>query len=499
MERAAKYKRISDDKEGRELGVTRQDEDIDQLASRRDIEVVAEYTDNDISASTSSTKPRPEYNRMIRDAKAGLFGVIICYSSSRLTRRPRENEDLIDLARNHGIRFVYVRSPEWDLNTADGREYARMAAARDAGEAERTSERVARAARQRAEKGEWHGGVLVFGLRRSAQGSGKVIEPDPVASPLVREAASRVLRGESLYAVCQDWNARGITTTRGNRWRAACLRKVLVSPSLVGMREHGGKLHRAPWPAVLDRDVWNRLRDLVGERKKGSVPAVGVGNRYEGKRALSGIAHCSCGAKLIGRVQGPVSQLLCHEQATSGCGKVLIRYEPLEQFVIDMLMARLDSPSFRAALRSRSTTTNQPETALRDELALVERRRLGVADGLEIGAYTKAEAATRVRQLDEERTRIQAELTRLAGEHVLDGVESTDDARELLASADVTRRRRFLQTFIADVVVKPFPRGVGLPLSLRRRNNEAEEDWCSRRLDHERAVLRERVAITWVR
>src|SRR5262245_55540557 len=150
--RAVRYRRISDDPEGRALGVTDQGDDIDRLAKRLGLTVVGDYVDNDISASTRTTKERPDYDRMLADARAGAFDVIMCYSSSRLTRRPRENEDLIELAQRYGIRYVYVQSPEWDLNTADGREYARMAAVRDAAESERISERVQRAARRRAER-----------------------------------------------------------------------------------------------------------------------------------------------------------------------------------------------------------------------------------------------------------------------------------------------------------------------------------------------------------
>src|SRR4051812_19728262 len=116
--RAAKYRRISDDREGDELGVTRQDEDLKAFAAQRGYAVVEDYADNDRSASTKARRERPEYQRMLRDAKAGRFDVVIAYTAARLTRRPREFEDLIELAQGCGIRFEYIRSPSFDLNTA---------------------------------------------------------------------------------------------------------------------------------------------------------------------------------------------------------------------------------------------------------------------------------------------------------------------------------------------------------------------------------------------
>src|ERR1700761_445244 len=103
------YLRISDDREGRELGVTRQREHCADLAERFGIKVYDIYNDNDRGASTRSIKPRPDYKRLVQDARAGAINCIIAYTSGRLTRRPREHEDQIELAEQYGTVFRYVR------------------------------------------------------------------------------------------------------------------------------------------------------------------------------------------------------------------------------------------------------------------------------------------------------------------------------------------------------------------------------------------------------
>lgn len=70
---AAIYLRISEDREGRELGVTRQQQHCRQLAKRLGVKIVATFTDNDISAAASQQE-RPQYLRMIQDATTGQFG-----------------------------------------------------------------------------------------------------------------------------------------------------------------------------------------------------------------------------------------------------------------------------------------------------------------------------------------------------------------------------------------------------------------------------------------
>jgi site-specific DNA recombinase len=138
------YLRISDDREGRELGVTRQREDCTALAERLGASIYDVYNDNDRGASRYSKKPRKDYERLLADARAGKLNMIIAYTTGRLTRRPREHEDQIDLAQDFGVQFAYVRSPSFDLNTAAGRRIARTLAASDAGEPDDISERVER-------------------------------------------------------------------------------------------------------------------------------------------------------------------------------------------------------------------------------------------------------------------------------------------------------------------------------------------------------------------
>ena len=88
MAGAAVYCRISQDREGAGLGVTRQEADCRALCERRGWTVVEVYTDNDVSAY--SGKPRPNWARLIEDVRAGHIGAIVGWHVDRLTRSPRE-------------------------------------------------------------------------------------------------------------------------------------------------------------------------------------------------------------------------------------------------------------------------------------------------------------------------------------------------------------------------------------------------------------------------
>src|SRR5215470_15427110 len=84
------YARISSDREGDQLGVTRQIEDCRRFAERCGYAVADVYVDDDISAW--SGKARPEFERMLDDLRGRRIGAVLAWHLDRLTRHPRELE-----------------------------------------------------------------------------------------------------------------------------------------------------------------------------------------------------------------------------------------------------------------------------------------------------------------------------------------------------------------------------------------------------------------------
>lgn len=308
--RAGIYCRISDDAALLGEGVERQEEDCRALADRAGHEVVELYVDNDISASTKSRKERPAYQRMLADTRAGRLDVIIGYSNSRLTRRPRELEDLIDLHAATGVVIETVVSGSDDLSTADGRMVARYKATADAAEAERTAERGARAQLQRAQQGRYNG-PRPYGYDFATDDRGRVLmgrdktlvinEPE---AQVIREVVARVLEGEAIWSITKDLNLRGIATTRGGPWHTQTLRRMLMRWTHAGYRKHqkwDGKyvgkeqLYAATWQPIIDRDTHERVIAVLTD------PTRRKSRSTEAKYLLTSIALCgACGGYLVG-------------------------------------------------------------------------------------------------------------------------------------------------------------------------------------------------------
>jgi DNA invertase Pin-like site-specific DNA recombinase len=337
--RAAIYVRISLDRAGNAKGVGRQDVDATEHCQRMGWQIVEVFVDNDRGASTHSRKARPAYLEMMRRARNGEFDAIVCYSQSRLTRRPREFEDVIDVAMT-GVRIVTLKSGDYDFNTADGRAVARTIAAWDAAEAERTAERVTRAIKEQTDNGQ-RVGKVPYGWTPDPLGGPDLLHPEQ--APLLQEAARRILAGESIYSVWNDFNARGLRTNLGNEWDATNLRAMLCRPRnaarmVVSGKETGA---RGKWAPILTDDELDRLTDRW--RSNHRANATGV------QHLLSGLARC--GVCLAGMrvliAKGRAPAYYCNQQ---GCFGVRRKRDDVDRIAVEALLRRLELPDAPALL-----------------------------------------------------------------------------------------------------------------------------------------------------
>ena len=495
---AAIYVRISSDREGRELGVQRQEEDCRALAERLDLTVGRVFRENDTGASSRSRKPRPEYAAMIQAVERGEFGVILAYSNSRLTRRLRELEDIIRLHEGTGVLLMTVVSGNDDLSTADGRMVARIKASVDSAEAERIGERVSRAARQRAEHGQWHGGTnppFGYELTDSPDGRGKTLQPHPEYAPMLREAATRILSGESLYGICSDWNLRGLTTSRGAHWRSKTLRNALISPAAIGKRAtQDGGMYPATWEPLLDGVTWDRLRDVLLDPSRRFQPQTGYGVKHAlgGGLTLCGV----CGKKLISQRHRDQDRLICHKQATGGCGTVTVNYAHLEEFVLPFVWDALDTEEVRASL-NRPTDDSDEDVRLRAELREIDRLKDRNYDAFQDGIVDKDRYLRRERELDDRRDRVQDRLMHVMANATAAVVPSLAAARERWDRGDVPWRRAFLSALIRSVTVSRHPAGVATTMTRFSRRGETDEEFTTRVREHRARIMRERIEINW--
>lgn len=328
MTRTGIYVRLSRDREGTELGVERQEADCRHLAETRGWDVVSVYSDNDTSAT--SGRARKGYRQLLKDLKDGRIDAIVAYSSSRLYRKIRDLQALIDLLDARGAQIATVASGAIDITTADGRMLANILASVDQAEAERIAERSGRAKAEIKRAGGWlGGGARAYGYERIKGADGKVREHRilEAEAAVLRDAKNHALAGSSLYRISVDLNARGVPTAQSGRWQPSKLRDLLTAPFHAGRYPDGT---RGSWPAIFTDDEHTLLKAKFPRRKNGGS------GRPPRVYPLSGLLVCSeCGRKLM----GSGGAYRCQPR-NGGCGKVTIRAFPVDMIVNDALEAR---------------------------------------------------------------------------------------------------------------------------------------------------------------
>ncbi len=443
MTRTAIYCRISQDRAGAGLGVARQEEDCRALIERRGWAHAETFVDNDVSAYTG--RPRPAWQRLVQAIGAGAFDAVVCWHVDRLTRSPRELEDVIDLADRHRLELATVTG-DIDLATPTGRMVARMLGAAARHEGEHKAERQRRERRSSAEAGKVAGG----GMRPYGYAANRVDVIEDEAE-VIREAARRVLAGESLSGLCRDLAKRGVTTPTGRTWQPRTMRRLLASARISGRREHtptdsftgtrplcGEIVADAVWPGIITHEQSDRLRTLLCAPERRTH--TGTGRTY----LLSGLLRCAkCGVGMVGRPRSGVPRYVCSNMpGGASCGSMATNAERTDAYVRDLVLTALSSPALVEHL------TDDADAGDAAALALTERQLEELAEDWANGEVTRAEwkAARRV---------IEARVEQLRDRLLVDRrtmlLASVDLTGDLLAAWDgmTTAQRREL---VASVI-----------------------------------------------
>jgi DNA invertase Pin-like site-specific DNA recombinase len=335
---AAIYVRISDDREGGGLGVQRQEKDCRVLVERLGWDIHRVYVDNDLTAYAKGkkAKPRPGYDALVEDVKAGRVRAVTMWHTDRLHRTPRELEDFIDLAEAHDLSVETVKAGLVDLRTPSGRAVARTLCVWAFYESEHKSERIRGKYIQLAEAGlPGNGGFRPFGYTKD-----RMHLMDDEAEQL-RWAYAQLLAGRSLRSIAVGLTERGFPTTQGRPWSLQALRYNLLAPRNAALREHRKVVvGPAAWPAIVVVQTWERARAVL--LAPGRMQDTNSGAR---RYLLTGFLFCSrCGGKLVPRATDANGRRRygCLPKSQGGCGGVTVHCDTSEALVRDLLLDRLE-------------------------------------------------------------------------------------------------------------------------------------------------------------
>lgn len=453
------YLRQSIDRTGDELGVTRQREDARKLAEARGLTIVAEHSDNDVSAAGKRT--RPGFNAVLADLDTGKAKCVIAWDWTRLARNGRDTLRLIELGQKQGISVMLCRGTgDMDLSTPNGRMIASILASVAQQEIEQKSDRQRRATLQAAEQGRRVGGRRPFGY----ESDGVTIRETEARA--IRAAYDDLLAGVPVSRIAADWNAQGLTSPQARRdgqpstWLAQTVRPLLLNPRYAGLRSHmtealleahgrdprkarvAGIVGPAVWPGLVTEETWRAAVALLSDPSRSTNP------QRAGRGLLTGVARCQCGAHV--------------HRGTAAAGRATYRCKgpcgwsravgPVNDYVSAVVIERLERPDAARLLLA----DHRPDAAKLRTQALAISARIDelaglYAEGILDAAGVRRESA-KLRAQRAEIERQQADAGRV---NVLGALVGAQHVRAAWKALDTDRQRAVIDVLMIVTVLPP--------------------------------------------
>jgi DNA invertase Pin-like site-specific DNA recombinase len=390
------------------------------------------------------SQKRPVRNEVLGQLKAG--DRLTVWKLDRLGRSVIELNDIITDLRRREVSFRSL-TEHIDTSTAQGWLFFQLLAAFAEFERELIIERTTAGKQRMIADGEHPGGVPMYGFETDHT---TIIEDE---AELLREGARRLLDGEPLARIVDDWHERGLRPRRGRRWRETALRGMLLNPRV------------AP---IIGQETYDKLVRLFANparRKRQGRPA---------DHLLSGILVCArpgCGRPMYAtrfvdpRYPNREKRITykCKKEAGSGgrftgCGRTVVSAPRADGWAREAFIAAICSEEFADALNRRRAELLAGEVTV----AQVEEWRAELDELEQVLPTRFAADVHRARHAELQRLVRQATaglLQRPDLQALLDLPKSEVRLRAAWEEWTVPERRVWLRRVLHHITVLPAPPG----------------------------------------
>ena len=272
--RAAIYARVSDKSQDGEdkTSIAEQTGDMEAYCESKGLTITARYQE----VGRGWSKKRPEFQRMLADARRGRFDTIVCWKSDRLSRGMYPAAALMEVVEAHQIRLEAV------LDAIDMKTFGLMAAIGKI-ELDNFRERSTMGKRGTAKQGRVPTGGVPYGYRIGDDGRFEVVEEQA-------EVVRRIFRmyvDEKLgsYSIAIRLTDEGVPTQTGKMlWLQSRVHHILKNATYTGTWVYGKYRHvstedgmkvydqpkdtwiEIPVPQIIDDETWKRAQKLKKQR-----------------------------------------------------------------------------------------------------------------------------------------------------------------------------------------------------------------------------------------
>ena len=273
--RAAIYARVSDKSQAEDdkTSLAEQIGDMEAYCAERGYTITARYQE----VGRGWSKQRPEFQRMLADARDGRFDTVVCWKSDRLSRGMYPAAALMEVVEAQRIGIEAV------MDAVDMKTFGLMAAIGKI-ELDNFRERASMGKRGAAKQGRIPVNRVPFGYRITEEGAPAVDEEHAkVVRRIFREYVHEGMGG---LAIAQRLTSEDVPTGgRASRWHAPQVNRILRNETYLGTWWYGKARHIAtddgtriheqprdswigvPFPPLVDDEIWKQAQALRVRRR----------------------------------------------------------------------------------------------------------------------------------------------------------------------------------------------------------------------------------------
>ena len=261
--------------------------DCHTFADRQGYTTIGEYIDR---ALTGRNDDRPDFQKMLSDAKKKQFKYIIVWKLDRFARNRYDSAVHKAELKKFGVRVISATEnitdePEGIMLEGLLESLAEYYSAN-------LSKHVRRGQRESVLAGTYTGGIPPFGFKVE----NKKLVADDERAPIIRYVFEQYANGVSKKQIIDELNQRGILSCSGRKLTLNSLQNALRNQKYIGKYIYNGQEVTGGCEAIISEDLFNAVQKRLDSVKR--APA--AKKAYE-DYLLQGKAFCGyCGTPLVG-------------------------------------------------------------------------------------------------------------------------------------------------------------------------------------------------------
>jgi site-specific DNA recombinase len=172
---------------------------------------------------------RPNFSKMMKDAKNKMFNIILCYRLDRISRNIGDFAKIIEDLQDYNIEFISIRE-QFDTTSPMGRAMLYIAGVFAQLERETIAERVRDNMLELSKSGKWLGGNTPFGYKKIGIGKDCYLDIDNAQIDKLKIMFDKYITFNSLNAVTKYLVDNNIKNEDNKYFHINSIRRMLANP-----------------------------------------------------------------------------------------------------------------------------------------------------------------------------------------------------------------------------------------------------------------------------